>query len=312
MAKKVSTKIQEFDGRRTTWLNVSEANLHTLRELNARFPLHEHDLRELLPPLQNTKCIIRKNYVFLVLILPVRDERTREIHEVELDIILNENTLITVNHANRLIEMVSILDEMGNAASRERFLSESPSNVLLNILEKIYRSVFPLLLELSRDIREVEDKMFTSYDNEKIIKDVLMLKNNNTHVRKALKTHRYTLIQLKDAVSELAPVNIVNFNQVINQTVDIWNSLEADRETIANLHDTMSTLVSNHINKIMKILTSVSTIIFSLEFVATLFALNTPSGSPFFSLPYGFLIVNGTMLVVALVSIAYFRMRKWI
>ena len=311
MAKKVSSKIQEFNGRRTAWLNVSEANLHTLRDLNSRFPLHEHDLRELLPPLQNTKCIIRNNYVFLVLILPIRDDRTREIHEVELDIILNKDTLITVNHANRLTEMVSILDEMGNASSREAFLSESPSNVLLSILEKIYRSVFPLLLELSRDIRDVEERMFSDYDNEEIIREVLMLKNNNTRVRKALKTHRYTLIQLKEAVSELAPVNSINFVQVINQTVDIWNSLEADRETIDTLHDTMSTLVSNHINKIMKILTSVSTILFSLELVATLFALNTAAGSPF-GPPYGFLIVNGTMLAIALVSFAYFRKKRWI
>ena len=311
MAKRVSTKIQEFNGRRTTWLNVSEANLHTLRELNERFPLHEHDLRELLPPLQNTKCIIRNNYVFLVLILPIRDQKTKDIHEVELDIILNKDTLITVNHANRLVEMVSIIDEMGNATSREHFLAESPSNVLLFILEKIYRSMFPLLLELSRDIRDVEERMFANYDNEKIIREALILKNNNTRVRKALKTHRYTLIQLKEAVAELSPVNIVNFTQVINQTVDIWNSLEADRETIDTLHDTMSTLVSNHINKIMKILTSVTTIIFSLEFVATLMALNTSSGSPF-GPPYGFFIVNGTMLVCALLSIAFFRMKKWI
>ncbi len=311
MAKKVSTKIQEFTGRRTTWLNVSEANLHTLRELNARFPLHEHDLRELLPPLQNTKCIIRKDYVFLVLILPVRDEKTRDIHEVELDIILNENTLITVNHANRLVEMVSILDEMGNATSREHFLSESPSNVLLFILEKIYRSMFPLLLELSRDIRDVEERMFTNYDNDKIIRESLILKNNNTRVRKALKTHRYTLIQLKDAVSQLSPVNIVNFNQVINQTVDIWNSLEADRETIDTLHDTMNTLVSNHINRIMKILTSVTTVIFTMELFATIIGINTADGSPF-GPPYGFFITNGLMLLIGITTFLYLKKKKWI
>jgi len=314
MAKKIGGSLQEYRGRGCTWIHLGQADAAHLRELGARFTFHEHDLREVLPALQHTKCILRPQYIFMVLLIPIYDQQRKLVRESELDIFLNGDTLVTVNHGNELSDVVALLDDMGNASRRELILSQGPAEVIINLIDRLYKSTFPLLVQLSHEITDVEGRMFGEYERENTIDEVLQLKTSNQHARRAMMNHRNVLITLKGALPRFVKVSAQHdhLDHIIQETTNIWNTLESQRESVNTLHETNETLLSYRVNEIMKTLTIFAVIVFPLNLIAAIFGMNTVMGMPFLSDPNGFWVVLGLMFAGMLVMLAIFRGKKWL
>jgi magnesium transporter len=312
MNRKTMTKITEYRGRATTWIHVGNASIANIRALNRLFPMHEHDLRELLPALQHSKCIIRPAYAFLVFIFPLRDQETGGIKETELDVFLTANTLITVNHGNRLSDLTALSDEMTSAVKRELILSQDPSEVFLSLLDRIYRSVFPLLVQLSHDVRNVENKLFEESGREDTIRRVLFLKNSNARARKAFQGHKYALTELRAGLPALNLPVPNHFNHLVSETIDIWNTLESQRESIDTLHETNETLLTFRINKIMKMLTIFTSILLPLSLLTSIVIIDAPPMTAFMQSPVGLPILLCAMAAITIGMLIFFRVKRWV
>jgi magnesium transporter len=312
MNRKTPAKIQEYRGRATTWIHVGHADMAKIRAPKKKHPLHEHDMRELLPALQYSKCIVRPNYVFLVFIFPMRDQMTGGVKETEFDVFLTKDTLITVNHGNQLSDLTALADEMTSAAKRELILSQDPAEVLLSLLDRVYRSTFPFLAQLSHDVRAVENSLFDESGREETIHRVLYLKNSNARVRKAFQGHKYALTELRAALSAFRLAVPAHFNHLISETIDIWNSLESQRESIETLHETNETLLTYRTNKIMKTLTIFTSILLPLSLITGIVIIETPVISNFMHSPLGFPTVIGSMVAVTLGMLVFFRVKRWL
>jgi magnesium transporter len=311
MNRNKSTKIMEYRGRATTWIHVGHADMANIRALNKIFPMHEHDLRELLPALQHSKCIVRPGYAFLVFIFPLRDQETGGVKETELDVFITANTLVTVNHGNRLADLTSLTDEMTNAVKRELILSQDPSTVLLSLLDMIYRSTFPLLVQLSHDVRTVENRLFDESGREDTIRQVLFLKNGNARARKAFQGHKYALTELRAALSSLKLPVPAQFNHLVSETIDIWNTLESQRESIDTLHETNETLLTYRTNKVMKMLTIFTSILLPLSLLTSVVIVDAPVMNAFMQSPYGFPLLLAAMVVMTAGMLVFFRVKRW-
>jgi magnesium transporter len=314
MAKKNGGTLQEFRGRGCTWIHLGQADAANLRELGTRFTFHEHDLREVLPALQHTKCIVRPQYIFMVLLIPVFDQQRKALRECELDIFLNATTLVTVNHGNELTDVVALLDDMMNASRRELILSQSPAEVIINLIDRLYKSTFPMLVQLSREISEVESRMFGDYERENTIDEVLQIKTSNQHARRAMMNHRNVLIAFKNALPHFTKSNPQHdhLDHVIQETTNIWNTLESQRESANTLHETNQALLSYRVNEIMKTLTIIAVIVFPLTLIAAVFGMNTVISMPFVNDPNGFWIVLAMMFGGAIIMLSIFKAKKWL
>jgi len=123
MNRNKSTKIMEYRGRATTWIHVGHADMANIRALNKIFPCMSMTCANSCGA-SAFKCIVRPGYAFLVFIFPLRDQETGGVKETELDVFITANTLVTVNHGNRLADLTSLTDEMTNAVKRELILSQ--------------------------------------------------------------------------------------------------------------------------------------------------------------------------------------------
>jgi magnesium transporter len=311
MNRNMLTKITEYRGRATTWIHVGHADMANIRALNKKFPMHEHDLRELLPALQHSKCIVRPGYAFLVFIFPLRDQETGGVKETELDVFITANTLVTVNHGNRLSDLTALSDEMTSAVKRELILSQDPAEVFLSLLDRIYRSVFPLLVQLSHDVRIVENALFEDSGREETIRKVLFLKNSNARARKALQGHKYALTELRSGLGVLNLPVPNHFNHLLSETIDIWNTLESQRESIDTLHETNETLLTFRTNKVMKTLTIFTSILLPLSLLSSLVLIDTPIITTFMHSPIGLPALLAAMAAMTLGMLVFFRVKRW-
>jgi len=227
-------------------------------------------------------------------------------------VFLTANTLITVNHGNHLSDLTALADEMTSAVKRELILSQDPAEVFLSLLDRIYRSVFPLLVQLSHDVRLVENILFVESGREETIHKVLFLKNSNARARKAFQGHKYALTELRGGLSALNLPVPNHFNHLISETIDIWNTLESQRESIDTLHETNETLLTFRTNKVMKTLTIFTSILLPLSLLNGIVIIDAPVITDFMHSPMGLPVVLAMMIMLTLGMLALFKAKRWI
>ena len=93
--------------------------------------------------------------------------------------------------------------------------------------------------------------------------------------------------------------------------VQVIDNTETLRELISSLLELYLSNISNRLNEIMKVLAIISTIFMPLTFVAGVYGMNFRF-MPEIESPYGYPVVLGVMLLIALGMLAFFRRRKWI
>lgn len=89
--------VLEFRNAKFSWINVTKNGEKEVEYLRKKFGFHEIDLKDCLPPLQRPKLVVRKNYLFMILLFPVFDRKTRVLHASEVDFFITPKTLLTVS-----------------------------------------------------------------------------------------------------------------------------------------------------------------------------------------------------------------------
>ncbi len=169
-----------------------------------------------------------------------------------------------------------------------------------------------MLLHLSIDIDEIERRLFRDYEKN-LIQELLRVKTNVVNVRKAMQGHKTVIRQLiRSSQNRFSIHELENyFEQLVEQTKEIWDTLEMQRDTVNALHETNASLIDFRINEIMKTLTIFSVIVFPLTLLAAIFGMNAKN-MPFVDGPYGFWIILALMTAAGLVMLLLFKRKRWI
>ncbi|MDP4282655.1 MAG: CorA family divalent cation transporter, partial [Bacteroidota bacterium] len=85
--------------------------------------------------------------------------------------------------------------------------------------------------------------------------------------------------------------------------------IEDAGELIRGYSMTFDSLQVNKTNEVMKILTLISSILLPLTFIASVYGMNIKL--PIQDHPESFLIVGGIMVVIAILMIIFFKIKKW-
>jgi magnesium transporter len=90
----------------------------------------------------------------------------------------------------------------------------------------------------------------------------------------------------------------------------MWDSIEDYQELIQGFSLTFDSLQANRTNEIMKVLTTISTILLPLTFLTGLYGMNVDL--PLQENGTAFLIIVGTMILIVIALLMYFKKRRWI
>jgi magnesium transporter len=102
----------------------------------------------------------------------------------------------------------------------------------------------------------------------------------------------------------------IYFDDVVDAHERIWDMLENDKEVIEALEDTNESVLSHRVNDILRVLTSISVIVLPLTLLASIWGMNV--GVPGEQDMTAFWIIVGTMVVLLVGMVAYFRRRGWL
>jgi magnesium transporter len=292
------------------WVLVDRNRKAELEELRTRYRYSPLDLKEVLPPLQRPKVVMRAGYIFMILLYPMFNRVTREVRATEVDFFISPERLVTVNvdgfePLNRLFGSCKQADK-GHVC-----MSGEITQLLYALLNDMLESIFPMLVHINNDLDEIEKRLFLAYEKS-LIQDLLRVKTNIVNIRRTMQPHQAVIHSLTRAAPQYFPIHFLRdyLDDLVQRAQEIWETLEVQKETADALHETQQSLIDFRINEIIKTLTILSVVMLPLTLLAAIFTMNLPN-MPLVSNPDAFWIIVGTMAVLSVGMLGFFRYKKW-
>jgi len=299
-----------------TWHNLTDNSEEEIRYLRDNFEFEQGHLTDCANPPLRPKIDFSEKYIFVVLLFPVHNRKTGIISISEIDIFAN-NDFIATAHKDEINVMQDLAQKMQNEPrAHEKYQNKDAIEFLLDMLEDLDLSLYPMLDHISWDIDAIDNQLFTSRERE-LINKILSIKRNIVAIRKTMRAQKNVLTELQSQSKDyfgsrsIGKAQEVQFSRIINLSSDLWTHLENHKATIDAIQETNESLISFRLNDIMKTLTIFSVIVFPLTLLAAIFGMNTLGGMPFMG-SWGFWKVMGIMGIGVTFMFGFFKKNKWI
>ncbi len=303
--------IQEIKTKNLRWIDVSACQPKEMKYIEQKFKFHPLHINDCSSPVQRPKLDVTSDYLFMVLLFPVYNRRTRKIISSEIDFFINSNTLVTVHRGELSPLMIFFNLCQTTPEQKEKYFIGSPAFLIYELLNRLLSSCNPILGNMNLNINGIEENIFKGYE-KKMVKEILVAKTNVVNFRRITQSHRLVVSKLLEKSSLFfSPGQLkIYFNEVIENAEDIWQNLENLRETVDAIEQTNNSLISFQLNDIIKILTIISIIVLPISLIGTFFGMNLKF-MPFINHPSAFWILLGITGLMILFLISYFKRKKW-
>jgi len=298
-----------------SWINITNPTEKEIRQMGEKYQFHPLDLADCLTLSHRSKADTYPKYIFLALLLPVYNRKTREILPAELNVFISKDYLITLGR-NDLKVFTDFFDLFRVSSDlRRKYPDHSPEKLLYEMLNKLFLYAFPMIDHLSQDCDNIEKAIFSGKE-KKMVSEILIIRRNITDFRKIMQVHKNVLKKLiyglKESSLFVMKKTDVYFESLVDYSKEIWDTLENLKERIEALQQTNESQISFKLSDIMRILTIISVITFPITLLATVFGMNTIKAMPFINHPFGFWYVVGIMLLIIFGMLALFKRKGWL
>jgi magnesium/cobalt transport protein CorA len=306
-------KITNLSSKALTWTDIIQPNAKDLSFLKKKFKFEDQDIHDSLPSehAQRPRVEIRNNYLFIVTLFPIYRKETRSIQAVEVDVFIDADHLFTIHnkHIDTLHQLYFNLEENKNL--RDTYLGERPSFFFYEILDKMYHDLNPMMDHISRDLKEIEKKIFAGNEQE-MTKEVLITKTNILNIKKIMHAHDGLIKKiLKKDINYLGNDKSIRFyyNELLEHLGEIKSLLDTFTENINSLEKTNNTVLDIKTNQDIRKLTILTVFIFVIGIFTGIFGMNAKH-TPIIGVQYDFWIILGIMFVALATLYRFFKGKK--
>jgi len=288
------------------WMNVDgDCSEELLMDIGKAFHIHPLVLKNILNDNQRAMIEGYRNYLYIVTKMAWFSGADFVIGRMNL--ILGKNYVITFCEKSNDVFQV-IRHRLSSNGSNVR---EYGADYLLYLmLDAIVEDYFDVLERIEDQIDDLEEKVMESTDQAHLIQ-IQDVKKNLIRLHKQIWPVRdITSVIGKESAGLILPDTEPYFRDVYNHAVQAIDSTETCRDLLSELVDTHMNNTSYRLNEIMKVLTIISTIFIPLSFIVGVYGMNFQF-MPELTWRWGYLVVLGIMLLIALVMIYYFKRKKW-
>ena len=300
-----------FKEKNFTWITINNPSEKSVAYLKKQYKFHPLDLEDCLSEIQRPKIDDYDDYLFIVLHIPVRTPRKKQLQTSELNIFVGPNFLITLHKDNPTVKDVFEKCKKKKQV-KEEYMKKGTGYFLYMIIDDLFESGFPLLDDLAKHISGLEVEVFdTDYSKDRL-KEILLLKKDIINFRRIIMPQRAIIAQLEHKNKKFLPENLdVYFDDIVDKIEKMWNNLENSQELVASLQETNESIISHNTNNVIKILTIFSVVMLPLTFITGFYGMNVKP-LPFIGGENPIAVIAGILIFIVVVMIAYFRYRKWL
>jgi magnesium transporter len=167
-----------------------------------------------------------------------------------------------------------------------------------------------MLRKTGQKLERLEDDIFEGR-SEEIVRDISNAKQEIINFRRIVRPQRVAIRDLERAMDSATPEELdVYFDDVIDASERVWDTLENYKEVIEGLESTNESVLSHNVNDTLRVLTSITVIVLPLTLLASVFGMNVAFPGEGSGIAFIFIMI--AMVVVFVGMAAFFRLRGWL
>jgi magnesium transporter len=295
-----------------TWLNITKPTQREMDYLAQHFPFHPLDLDDCLSRKQRPKLDEYKDYLFFIFHFSVYNLATRVSTHDQVAVFIGDKYLITV-HSGQLKTLVKLFREcqIDEEARREN-LGHRSGYLLYRIVDRAVDAYFPILDKILSLMEDTEDAVFD--ENVEAAQELAILRRDIITQRRIMFPVRTVLAELEPRVKRFADIDMtVYFGDLMDHMNKICETLDEAKEIIEVYKDTDFILGTDRLNRVMRVLTILSTIILPFLVVSSIYGMNVhmPGGIESGSWT-PFIMIMAVMAFITGIMLLFFRRKRWI
>ncbi|WP_066172519.1 magnesium/cobalt transporter CorA [Bacillus marinisedimentorum] len=292
-------KPQDF---RWYWVDFSSPDEREMDFLHSFFHFHPLAIEDCLQKLQRPKLDYYDQYNFYV--VHALDQVDKE--KDEIDLFLSDHYIVTF-HKDESNEVNQVWDKFKYSSNLERW---DQHVVLYEIMDKIVDAYFPVLYQIEDELNAIEDNT-GNRSVEKILDEVFEHRGYLLYLRNTVHPMRDLLYRMLNS-HHLEEVNERReyFSDIYDHLLKLSDMIQSNREMTTDIRDSYLSLNAHQTNRIMKVLTVITTIFMPLTFIAGVYGMNFVY-MPELEWRYSYFITLGLMMVIGMVMFWWFKKKGW-
>lgn len=302
----INTNITEEtkDLKKGNWINMISPTEEEIQRVCAALQIKQDFIRYSLDEEEKARIDTEDddNTTLYIIDIPViESDRTRRVYvTMPIGVIfVRDDYIITVSQKNN-----DIIKDI----KTENVITYKKSRFLLQILYANSKKFLSLLYKINKELESTENKLKNSLQNEGLLK-MLDLEKSLVYFTTSLKsnevvmekTTRGKIIKLYEEDEDLLEDAIIENKQAI-EMAKIYSDI------LSGTMDTYASIISNNLNAVMKILTSVTFILAISTLIASIWGMNVEL--PFQREPLGFLIITVFSIIMCIVATIWLKRKR--
>ena len=324
--------IQSGEGSQICWISVSGLeDLDVIKNLGEKYGIHSLTIEDILNTREQPKVETFDSYKFLSLKTIQLDKNYVHPHEIkksffakirkqqkqpneadefligQISIICMYDVLITFQETE--CETLSPVKKriMSNTG---KIRSMGTDYLAYAIIDAVVDEYFLTLHHLEEDVANFEDRAAATRD-ETFIGELLETKKQLLKIRRAISPAKDNLLYLSRHGEFFQAEELKPFLQDLNENLNhALITVENHREWLSSIMDVNISVLTYQMNKVMKVLATISTIFIPLTFIAGIYGMNFEF-MPELSYRFAYPLVLGGMGLIASFMVLIFKIRRW-
>ncbi|MBU0544560.1 MAG: magnesium/cobalt transporter CorA [Proteobacteria bacterium] len=296
------------DKEGVTWINIDGLqDIPLLEQTGKVFGLHTLTLEDILNTEQRPKIEYHGDYLYIVLKI-FHIDAGGSLAAEQVSMAIGPNWLISLQEKDG--KLLGPIRERLRAGSG-RLRKAGPDYLAHAIIDGIVDSYFVILDRLGERIEDLENALISNPAPE-TLRSIQSLKRELILLRKSVWPLREMIGSLARSDSPLIrEPSVIYFRDVHDHAVQVIDTIETYRDMLSGMLDIYLSTISNKMNEIMKVLTIIATIFMPLTFIAGVYGMNFKY-MPELEWAWGYFVIWGVMLAIAVWMLVYFKRKKWL
>ncbi len=292
-----------------TWIDIYKPSDSDIESLKKDYQIHPVVLKELRQETLRPHADNYGDYLYLVLHFPMFNEQERRSYPKEIDFIIKENLVITT-HFDKFETIAALAEKLEkDESAKEKYFSRDAGYLLYSIISGFLDFSLREFDHIKLNIDRAQDQVFRGKEKE-MVKEISFIRHDILNFRRTILPQRPILESLgREVLSFFSPSIRYYFDELIGKFSLIWNHLENQKEAIEALQETNDSLLSTRTNEVIKTLTVVTSIVFTLSLISDIYTIYLSSLGV--GMLAAFPAISTIMLAIALAMLGIFRWKKW-
>lgn len=286
-----------------SWVHLVKPTLEEVELLHDSLDIDIDFLKASLDEEERARLEIEDGHTMMIVDTPIveADGDGYMYSTIPVGVALTENNIITIS-----LKDVPVLKyfhdfRMGKFSTKKR------NRMLLQILYRNSTLFLSYLKQIDKMSTNVEQELHKSLKNQELIQ-MLKLEKSLVYFATSLKSNEVVMEKLmRMSFIKKYPDDMELLEDVIIENKQAIEMCNIYRDILSGTMDAFASVISNNLNIVMKLLTSITIILSIPTLIASLWGMNV--GVPFANNPFGFVLVIAIALVIALGS-AVIMIRK--